>query len=332
MTVQAVEDEAEFGRLADPYRRELLAFCYSMLGSVEDAEDLVQETYLRAWRSYGGFEGRSSLRSWLYRIATNRCLTALERRGRRPLPSGLAGPADPDAPLVGAGPEIAWLQPFPDPPSTAPADPAVIVAGRDSVRLALVAAMQHLSARQRAVLILREVLAWRAAEVAEVLDMTTTAVNSALQHARARLGRAAAVEDELTEPPEADRRALLARYVRAFEDADVAGLVALLHEDAVMEMPPYLSWFAGRAAVIGFLKRRCLRAPGDFLLVPVVANGQPAAGAYLRGADGVHRAHGIQVLTVRTTGITRIDTFLEPGLFAAFGLPATYPESCRLQR
>jgi RNA polymerase sigma-70 factor (ECF subfamily) len=200
------------------------------------------------------------------------------------------------------------------------------------VRLALVAAMQHLSARQRAVLILREVLAWRAVEVAEVLDMTTTAVNSALQHARARLGRAAAVEDELTEPPEADRRALLARYVRAFEDADVAGLVALLHEDAVMEMPPYLSWFAGRAAVIGFLKRRCLRAPGDFLLVPVVANGQPAAGAYLRGADGVHRAHGIQVLTVRTTGITRIDTFLEPGLFAAFGLPATYPESCRLQR
>ena len=331
MTVQQVEDEAEFGRLTDPYRRELMAFCYSMLGSAEDAEDLVQETYLRAWRSYDGFEGRSSLRTWLYRIAMNRCLTALEHRGRRPLPSGLAGPAHPDAGLVDAGPEVAWLQPFPEPPSTAPADPAVIVAGRDSVRLALVAALQHLSARQRAVLILREVLAWRAAEVAEVLGMTTTAVNSALQHARARLGRAAVVQDELTEPPEAERRALLGRYVRAFEDADVAGLVALLHEDAVMEMPPYLTWFAGRAAVIGFMERRCLGRPGDFRLVPVAANGQPAAASYLRGADGVHRAHAIQVLTVRTAGITRIDTFLDPGLFAAFGLPSTYPERRRLQ-
>jgi RNA polymerase sigma-70 factor (ECF subfamily) len=320
MTVQTVVDEAEFSRLTDPYRRELLAFCYSMLGSVEDAEDLVQETYLRAWRSYGGFEGRSSLRSWLYRIATNRCLTALERRGRRPLPSGLAGPADPDAPLVGAGPEIAWLQPFPDPPATAPADPAVIVADRDSVRLALVAAMQHLSARQRAVLILREVLAWRAAEVAEVLGMTTTAVNSALQHARARLGRAGTAEDELTEPPEAERRALLTRFVRAFEDADVAGLVALLHEDVVMEMPPYLTWFAGRAAVIGFMERRCLRAPGDFRLVPVAANGQPGFAAYNLGGSGAFELHTLQVFTVTAAGISRNTVFRDDEVFAAFGL------------
>jgi RNA polymerase sigma-70 factor (ECF subfamily) len=317
MTVQEIVDEDEFTRLTDPYRRELLAFCYSMLGSVEDAEDLVQETYLRAWRSFGGFEGRSSLRSWLYRIAANRCLTALERRPRRPMPSGLAGPAeDPDVPLLGAEPGTTWLQPF-------PADPAVIVEGRDSVRLALVAAMQHLSARQRAVLILREVLAWRAAEAADVLGMTPTAVNSALQHARARLARAGHVEEELTEPAEPDRRALLGRYVTAFENADVAGLVALLHEDAVMEMPPFLTWFEGRAAVIGFLERRCLGSAGDFRLVPITANGQPAAAAYTRGPDGVHRAHGIQVLSVNGAAITRIDTFLDPGLFAAFGLPLT---------
>jgi RNA polymerase sigma-70 factor (ECF subfamily) len=317
MTVGEIVDEEEFVRLTGPYRRELVAFCYSMLGSAEDAEDLVQETYLRAWRSFGGFAGRSSLRTWLYRIATNRCLTALERRERRPMPSGLGGPAEhPDVPLA-AGPGIAWIQPLPE-----LADPAAIVEERDSVRLALVAAMQHLSARQRAVLILREVLAWRAAEAAEVLGMTPVAVNSALQHARARLGRAAAVRGEPAEPGEAARRALLDRYVKAFEDADVTGLVALLHEDAVMEMPPFLTWFAGRADVIGFLERRCL-TPGGMRLVPVSANGQPAAAAYLRGPDGVHRAHGVQVLTVRDAAITRIDTFLDPGLFAAFGLPLT---------
>jgi RNA polymerase sigma-70 factor (ECF subfamily) len=327
-------DRTRFSRVVDPYRRELLAYCYSMLGSVHDAEDLVQETYLRAWRSYDAFEGRSSVRTWLYRIATNRCLTALERRERRPMPSGLGGPAeDPGAPLAG-GDGVPWLQPFPDVvrPGVVmaggvpadPADPAAIVAGRDSVRLALVAAMQHLSARQRAVMILREVLAWRAAEVAEVLGMTSTAVNSALQHARARLARAGIAEDDLTEPADPERRALLGRYVTAMEKADVAGLVALLREDAVMEMPPYLTWFAGRAAVIGFLERRCLDTPGDFRLVPVAANGQPAVAAYLRGRDGVHHAHAIQVLTVRAGGIARIDSFLDPGLFAAFGLPVTY--------
>jgi RNA polymerase sigma-70 factor (ECF subfamily) len=320
MTVQEIADEEEFTRLTAPYRRELLALCYSMLGSVHDAEDLVQETYLRAWRSFGGFEGRSSVRGWLYRIATNRCLTALEGRDRRPMPSGLGDPAeDPGTELVAAAPGTAWLQPFPD-------DPAAVVALRDGVRLALVAAMQHLSPRQRTVLILRDVLAWRAAEVAEMLDMTSTAVNSALQHARTRLARVAAVEDDdLTEPAEPDRRALLGRYITAFENADVAGLVAVLREDAVLEMPPFLTWFAGRSAVIGFLERMCLTAPGRFRLIPITANGQPAAAAYVREAGGVHRAHAIQVLGVHATGIARIDTFLDPGLFPAFGLPATYP-------
>jgi len=317
MTVQEID--GEFGRLTDPYRRELLAYCYSMVGSIEDAEDLVQETYLRAWRSFAGFEGRSSLRTWLYRIATNRCLTAIEGRGRRPMPSGLGGPAeDPETEPAEAGPGTPWLQPFPD-------DPAAVVVRRDGVRLALVAAMQHLSARQRTVLILRDVLAWRAAEVAEVLGVSSTAVHSALQHARARLARAGAVEDEVGEPAEPGRRALLGRYVTAFENADVAGLVVLLREDVVLEMPPFLTWFAGRTAVIGFLRRRCLARPGDFRLVPITANGQPAAAAYVREADGVHRAHGIQVLTIGTAGIARIDTFLDPALFPAFGLPAAYP-------
>jgi RNA polymerase sigma-70 factor (ECF subfamily) len=318
-----VAQEAEFTRLTDPHRREILAFCYSMLGSAEDAEDLVQETYLRAWRSFAGYEGRASVRTWLYRIATNRCLTALERRERRPMPSGLGAPEeDPYAPPVTAGPDVAWLGPLPDAPGAGTtADPAVIVAGRDCVRLALVAAMQHLSARQRAVLILREVLAWRAAEAAEVLGMTVTAVNSALQHARTRLSRAAAVEDDLAEPAEPERRALLGRYVSAFENADVAGLVALLHEDAVMEMPPYLTWFAGRDTVAGFLRARCLGKPGDHRMVPVSANGQLAVADYLRGGGGLHHAHAVQVLTVRPGGITRVDVFLDPGLFTAFGLP-----------
>jgi RNA polymerase sigma-70 factor, ECF subfamily len=318
-------NEAEFVRLTGPYRRELVAFCYSMLGSAEDAEDLVQETYLRAWRAFGSFEGRSSLRTWLYRIAANRCLTALDRRAHRPMPSGLGGPSDAGTPLAEAEPATAWLQPLPD-------DPAAIVAARAGVRLAFIAALQHLSARQRAVLILRDVLALRSAEAAEVLGTTPAAINSALQHARARLERASLAEEELPEPADADRRALLARYVTAFENADIAGLVAVLHEDAVMEMPPYPTWFAGRAAVIGFLERRCLSAPGAFRLVPVSANGQPGVAAYQREADGLHHAHAIQVLSVRGAAITRIDAFLNPRLFEVFGLPETFqPELALLK-
>ena len=183
----------EFARLTDPFRPELLAHCYRMLGSVHDAEDQVQETMIRAWRSYGEFEGRSSLRTWLYRIATNACLRALENSSRRPLPSGLGAPGeDPDAPLAVARPEVPWLQPIPDAlVSAGPADPADIVASRQSVRLALIAALQYLPARQRAVLILRDVLGWRAAEVADLLGTSTAAVNGMLQRARARLEQAA---------------------------------------------------------------------------------------------------------------------------------------------
>src|SRR5215467_7788726 len=228
----AMAASEEFARLTDPYRPELLAHCYRMLGSVHDAEDQVQETMIRAWRSYGDFEGRASLRTWLYRIATNACLRALENSSRRPLPSGLGAPGEhPEAPLAPARPEVPWLQPIPDTRvSTGPADPAEIVASRQSMRLALIAALQYLPARQRAVLILRDVLGWRAAEVADLLGTTTPAANSVLQRARTQLRQAAPAKDEMREPDEAGKRALLGRYAAAFENADVAALMALLRK------------------------------------------------------------------------------------------------------
>jgi RNA polymerase sigma-70 factor, ECF subfamily len=319
-------DREEFARLTGPLRCELLAYCYRMLGSVHDAEDLVQETYLRAWRSYDGFEGRSSLRAWLYRIATNRCMTALEHRSRRPLPSGLGGPSDdPNLPLAAEQPEVAWLQPIPDSLLTpAATDPAAIVAARGSLRLALVAALQHLPARQRVVLILRDVLAWPAAEVAELLGTTTAAVKSALQRARARLEQAAPVEDQVVEPAGPDQRALLDRYMAAFEAADIAALMRLLREDAEWEMPPLPTWFAGREAIGRFLARQVIGAPRGWRMVATSANGQPAVAAYLRGGDGGYDAHAIQVLTVTATGIARVVAFLDPSLFVTFDLPTTY--------
>src|SRR6266700_984112 len=220
-TTTAFADGEEFARLTGRFRRELLAHCYRMLGSIHDAEDLLQETYLRAWRAHDDFDLRqASLRTWLYRIATNACLTALEGRSRRPLPSGLGGPSgDPEVALV-RRPEVPWLQPIPDALiGSQPGDPANIVASRGSIRLAFIAALQYLPARQRAVLILRDVLAWRAAEVADLLGTTTAAVNSALRRARTQLERSNLTEDELVDPIEAELRDILDRYVRAFENA-----------------------------------------------------------------------------------------------------------------
>ena len=289
----------DFTGLTGQFRSELLAHCYRMLGSAEEAEDLVQETYLRAWRSYEGFEGRSSVRTWLYRIATNACLTALERRGRRPLP---------DALLTGEH-----------------EDPASVAVSREGIRLAFVAALQYLSARQRAVLIMRDVLQWPAAEVAELLGLTTTAVNSGLRRARAQLARVLPAEDELAEPAEPGQRALLDRFAAAFENADVSGLAELLREDVALEMPPLLTWFAGRADVARFLAAApAFAAPGRLRLVPVRANGQPAFAAYQREAGGSYQAYAITVPTVTATGIARIVTFFDPGLFGSFGLPPEY--------
>jgi RNA polymerase sigma-70 factor, ECF subfamily len=311
----------DFTSIAGRFRGELLAHCYRMLGSAEEAEDLVQETYLRAWRSFDGFEGRASVRTWLYRIATNVCLTAIERRGRRPLPSGLGGPAqDMEAPLV-AGPEVPWLQPFPGALLAGEGeDPAAAAVSRAGIRLAFVAALQYLSARQRAVLILRDVLQWPAAEVADLLGTTTTAVNSGLRRARAQLAEALPAEEEMSEPPEADRRALLERFAAAIENADGSALAELLREDVALEMPPMLTWFTGRPAVAHFVALHLLTA-GRLRLVPVTANGQPAFAAYQRETGGAYQAHAVLVLAVTTAGIARIVAFQDPGLFRLFGLP-----------
>ena len=326
----AMTVEEEFTSVAAQFRGELLAYCYRMLGSIDEAEDLVQETYLRAWRSFGGFEGRASVRTWLYRIATNACLTALERRARRPLPAGLGAPdEDPAAPLM-AGPEVPWLQPFPGAPA-GPGDPAAAVVAREGIRLAFVAALQYLSARQRAVLIMRDVLDWPAAEAADLLGMTTTAVNSALRRARDQIAAAlpagsdAADVTGLAEPADPARRALLDRYAAAVENADPSALAGLLREDIELEMPPPLTWFAGRDTVLRFVAATLLPGPGLLRLVPVTANGQPAFAVYEREPDGAFRAHAIQVLTVTDTGIARIVAFADPSLFAPFGLPPRLP-------
>ncbi|AWS44922.1 sigma-70 family RNA polymerase sigma factor [Streptosporangium sp. 'caverna'] len=317
-----------FARLSEPYRRELLAYCYRMLGSIHDAEDVLQETYLQAWRGYDGFEGRASIRTWLYRIATRACLKALEGNGRRPLPSGLGGPSeDPEQPLRPSLLETPWLQPAPDTLfGTAPADPAAVVEARQNMRLGFVAALQYLPGRQRAVLILRDVLAWRATEVAALLGTTTAAVNSALQRARTQLGQVAPTQDGITEPTEPDLRALLDRYATAFETADIATLTGLLAADAVWEMPPVPTWFAGRETIGRFLAAKILSA-GAYRLAPATVNGEPSFGSYTRDHTGVYRPHALQVLSVTPAGITHVVAFLDPGLFPLCHLPASLPDT-----
>jgi RNA polymerase sigma-70 factor (ECF subfamily) len=316
----------DFMRHAEAFRPELLAHCYRMLGSIHDAEDLVQETYLRAWRSRGTFEGRASLRTWLYRIATNACLTALHQRARRPMPSGLGGPSSsPEGPWPDVLPEVAWLQPFPDRLAESDAaDPASIVAARAGMRLALITALQLLAPRQRAVLILREVLGWRAADVAELLDITVSATNSLLQRARIRLAAAGLDSDDVAEPGDAELRSILDRYATAFETADVETLLNLLTADAVWEMPPQMAWFRGTAALRRLLRSRLRTNVGKCaatLMLPTRANGQPAFGMYFLGEDGMYRVQSVQVLTFEGDRIARVSSFRFPGLAEFFGLP-----------
>ncbi|MEU6190120.1 sigma-70 family RNA polymerase sigma factor [Nocardia sp. NPDC047038] len=320
MTSTSALPDAEFTRSTQPYRRELLAHCYRMLGSIHDAEDVVQETYLRAWRSFGAFEGRSSVRTWLYRIATNACLTALEHHGRRVLPSGLgAAGTDPSArPVAAAG--VRWLEPLPDTLVTPEsADPAGVAVARDSLRLALIACLQHLNGRQRAVLLLRDVLGMPAAEVAGVLDTSTAAVKSTLQRARARLTEVSAAAEQAVPPSEPGQRALLEEYLTAFRRADPAAIERLLHRDAVLEMPPSATWFSGKRTCVAYLAEHVLGAPGAWLLFPAAANGQLAAVAYHRQSDCVYRAFGVAVLTTTTDSIIRITAFGDPDLVTAFG-------------
>jgi RNA polymerase sigma-70 factor, ECF subfamily len=309
-----------FDRLVEPFRPELLAYCYRMLGSAHDAEDLVQDTYLRAWRAREQYDQtRSSLRTWLYRIATNACLTALEVRGRRPLPSGLVASSDPLAPLV-RGENVTWLQPLPDALLEA-GDPAGTMIDRSSLRLAFAAALQLLSARQRGALILRDVLSFSASEAAGILGTTVASVNSSLQRARTRLTEAGARQEPVSEPSAAEQRAWVDRYMKAFERADVEGLKRLLTEDVLMEMPPMVNWFTGRFNYGLFMEWVFDRAGTDWYLREVAANGQRGFAAYRRGGGG-YELHTLQIFTVAADGISRTSVFQDPQVFASFALPA----------
>jgi RNA polymerase sigma-70 factor (ECF subfamily) len=329
VSILANEADDEFIVQAEPHRRELLAHCYRMTGSLHDAEDLVQETYLRAWKAYSAFEGKSSLRTWLYRIATNTCLTSLEGRQRRPLPVGLGAPSsDPTDELVERQ-EVPWLQPLPDLHADA-ADPSQIVGSRESVRLAFVAALQHLSARQRAVLVLRDVLRWKAAEVADAIGASTAAVNSLLQRARAQLDAVGPSADDRLQPPDsADTRDRLAAYIAAFEDYDIDRLVEMFTAEAIWEMPPFDSWYQGPDAIGSLIRQQCpASGPGDMRLLPLVANGQAAAAMYMRDGGkpagkyaGNYVPFQLHVVDMTAQGVSHVVAFLDTTLFATFGLP-----------
>jgi RNA polymerase sigma-70 factor, ECF subfamily len=322
VSVLAHETDDEFLVQAEPHRRELLAHCYRMTGSLHDAEDLVQETYLRAWKAYSGFKGQSSLRTWLYRIATNTSLTALEGRQRRPLPTGLGAPSGDPAGELTERHELPWLEPLPD----ESADPSNIVGSRESVRLAFVAALQHLSPRQRAVLVLRDVLQWKAAEVADAIGTSTAAVNSLLQRARAQLDAVGPSEDDQLVPPDSpESKDLLDRYIAAFEAYDVDKLVELFTQDAIWEMPPFDGWYQGPEAIGTLTRVQCpAEHAGDMRFIALTANGQPAAALYMRNPEtGVHEAFQLHVLDVKPEGVSHVVAFLDTELFDKFGLPET---------
>jgi RNA polymerase sigma-70 factor (ECF subfamily) len=315
----------DFDAATAPFRRELVVHCYRMLGSVDEAEDVAQETLLRAWKARDRYDAeRASLRTWLYRIATNACLTALQGRPRRPLPAGLgAASDDPETPLV---PDFAvpWLQPLPDTYLRRDhADPLARAAERDGVRLALIAAMQLLPPRQRAVLVLRDVLRFTATEVAAQLDTSAAAVNSALQRARAAIAEAPPRESTLRQPADREVRQAIERYIRAFEAADVGTLVTLLTDDAVLEMPPIPLWYAGRVNYGRFIARVFATRGTGWRMIPAAANGQPALAAYCPDGAGALRLHTLQVLAVTSQGIAHNVVFADPQVLRAFRLSPT---------
>jgi RNA polymerase sigma-70 factor (ECF subfamily) len=321
-------DQDAFGQLTEPYRRELFVHCYRMLGSVEDAEDTLQETLLRAWRRLSTLEERASLRAWLYKIATNAALDLIDRRKARIMPSSLA-PMTPGDQLPGPSPETGWVEPLPDTliDDRHAADPEARYEISENITLAFLVALQALPGRQRAVLILRDVLGWNTEETAQILGMTTAAVNSALQRARAAIRQrqvddlpVSSIEDDLT-------RSLLSRYVRAWESADTATLISLLREDAALTMPPLPAWYRGREAIRWFLDSYLFAPPNyrPIRLLPVRANGCPAFVVYQPDEVGVFRPVALQVLTITENQIAAIDDFLsfDGSLFRRFDVPSS---------
>ncbi|MFD9306054.1 sigma-70 family RNA polymerase sigma factor [Streptomyces sp. NPDC060048] len=325
----------ELDAALDQYRVELTGYCYRMLGSSFDAEDAVQDTYIRAWRSFEKFEGRSSLRSWLYRIATNVCLDLLSAGNKRARPMDLSAPQHQASAVLDERPEVTWLEPVPDGrvlPQTA--DPAEMALAKESVRLAFVAALQHLPAKQRAVLILREVLAWKADEVAALLETTVASVNSALQRARATLAATRVRESESADPLDTGQARLLEQYLSAFEAYDITRLTALLHEDAVLSMPPYDLWLQGHEDIAAWHLNQGIGCKGSRLL-PTTANGMPAFGQYRPREDGRPgwTPWALQVLEVSQGKIVGLNAFLDTARwFPLFGLPEQLDETHEVQQ
>jgi RNA polymerase sigma-70 factor, ECF subfamily len=305
------------------YRRELTAYCYRMLGSAFEAEDAVQDTFIRAWRSLDRFEGRASLRSWLYRIATNVCFDALKGRERRARPMDLGPAREPIEANLNTLPEVTWIEPIPDSLVAEEGDPAELAAARDSVRLALVAALQHLPPRQRAVLILCSVLHWQASEAAELLDMSVAAVNSALQRARATIDARALSESSPAATLEGEDRELLGRYVDAFERYDMDELTSLIHEDATQSMPPYDLWLRGRDDILSWWVGPGAACRGSRVIPAPGANGSPAFGQYKPSPTGEgYEPWALQVLEVEDGRVVELTFFLDTDrLFPLFGLP-----------
>ncbi|HEX9387994.1 MAG TPA: RNA polymerase subunit sigma-70 [Anaerolineales bacterium] len=319
-------DQQAFEKLVEPYHHEILVHCYRILGSFEDAEDMLQETLLRVWNHLDAFEGRSSLRTWLYKIATNACLDALDSRRVRGLPRELYGRGDPKEPLPPPSQEVTWVEPFPDEmidgqPSIYP---EAVYEVRESITLAFVAALQKLPGRQRAALLLHDVLGWSANETAEILDMTPVAVNSALQRARETMKQPSERKSTSSRLNE-ELSALLRRYVAAWEAADSAALVAVLREDVALTMPPLPVWFGGHADIRSFLENQLFRSMSPFKvrLEAIRANSSPAFAIYQMDSAGIYRAAALHILTIEHGEISEINDFLtfDGQLFVKFGLP-----------
>ena len=322
LTVKPAADELE-GRL-EQHRAELTGYCYRMLGSPFEAEDAVQETFIRAWRGFDRFEGRSALRSWLYRIATNVCLDMLQGRERRARPMDLGPARAPVEANLNTLPEVTWIEPVPDGLVVADGDPAEVAVARETIRLAFVAALQHLPPRQRAVLILCEVLRWKASEVAELLEMSVASVNSALQRARATLEAGKVSAADPAPPLDKSDRALLARYVEAFERYDMEALTSLIQEDATQSMPPYDLWLSGRDDILRWWVGPGAGCRGSRVIPAATANGSPAFGQYKPSPMGEgYEPWALQVLELSEGRIVEFTFFLgTEKLFPLFGLPA----------